>query len=59
MMNLVEKVNLGFCEICDNYTPRVYVDEFAQECCELCYEAYGECNQPKCQQLELELDQKG
>jgi hypothetical protein len=42
MMNLVVKV--GFCEICDNATPRIFVEEFAQECCELCYEAYGECN---------------
>jgi hypothetical protein len=44
MMNLVVNVNVDFCEICDNYTPRVWVDEFAQECCELCYNAYGECN---------------
>jgi hypothetical protein len=45
MMNLVEKmVNVEFCEICDNYTPRLWVDEFAQECCELCYNSYGECN---------------
>lgn len=43
MMNLVVKV--GFCEICDNATPRIFVEEFAQECCELCFEAYGECNQ--------------
>ena len=48
MMNLV-KENVGFdfgmCEICDNYTPRLYVEEFEQECCEYCYNAYGECNQ--------------
>ena len=46
MMNLL-KVNVGnvaMCEICDNYTPRVYVEEFEQECCEYCYEAYGDCN---------------
>lgn len=47
MMNLV-KENVGFdfgmCEICDNYTPRIYVEEFEQECCEICYDAYGECN---------------
>ena len=56
MMNLV--LDVAFCEICDNHTPRVYVEEFAQECCELCYDAYGECNQhkPKCQQLALELE---
>ena len=44
MMNLV--LDVAFCQICDNYTPRVYVEEFAQECCEICYDAYGECNQP-------------
>jgi len=44
MMNLVKMVNVEFCEICDNYTPRLWVDEFAQECCELCYNSYGECN---------------
>ena len=27
--------NVGFCEICDNDTPRVYVEEFEQECCEI------------------------
>ena len=45
MMNLLNnKTGIAFCEICDNYTPRLWVDEFAQECCELCYNAYGECN---------------
>ena len=47
MMNLL-KINVAdvaMCEICDNYTPRVYVEEFQQECCEYCFEAYGECNQ--------------
>jgi hypothetical protein len=45
MMNLLNnKIDVAFCEICDNYTPRLWVDEFAQECCELCYNAYGECN---------------
>lgn len=43
-MNLFEMLNVGFCEICDNSTPRVYVEEFEQECCKLCYDAYGECN---------------
>lgn len=42
MMNLV--LDVAMCEICDNYTPRVYVEDFGQECCEICYEAYGECN---------------
>jgi hypothetical protein len=44
MMNLLNETGIAFCEICDNYTPRVYVEEFAQECCEYCFEAYGECN---------------
>ena len=44
MISLKGKVNVGLCEICDNYTPRIYVEEFAQECCEYCYNAYGECN---------------
>ncbi len=39
------KVNVGMCEVCDNYTPRLYVEEFEQDCCELCYLAYGDCNQ--------------
>ena len=43
-MNLLEK-NVGLCEICDNFTPRLWVEEFNQECCELCFNAYGECNQ--------------
>ena len=34
----------GFCEICDNHTPRLFVEEFGQECCEYCYNAYGDCN---------------
>jgi hypothetical protein len=42
MMNLV--LDVAMCEICDNYTPRVYVEDFKQECCEICFEAYGECN---------------
>ena len=35
---------MKFCEICDNDTPRVFVEEFGQECCETCYNAYGVCN---------------
>lgn len=38
------KEKFGFCEVCDNDTPRLYVEEFEQECCELCYVAYGDCN---------------
>lgn len=44
MMNVNVMPQVGFCEICDNYTPRVWVDEFEQTCCEICYDAYGECN---------------
>lgn len=36
--------DFGMCAICDNHTPRVYVEDFGQECCLICYEAYGECN---------------
>lgn len=48
-MKVIEKVvvlkgEFGFCEICDNHTQRVWVDEFAQTCCEICFDAYGECN---------------
>jgi len=35
---------VGFCEICSNGTPQVFVEEFGQECCEICHIAYGECN---------------
>ena len=41
MLNLLK---FAKCEICDQHTPRVYVDEFEQECCQFCYDAYGECN---------------
>ena len=44
MMNLLNNTGVAMCEICDNYTPRVYVEDFQQECCEYCFEAYGECN---------------
>jgi hypothetical protein len=45
MMNLLNNnTDVAFCEICDNYTPRVYVEDFQQECCEYCFLAYGECN---------------
>jgi len=41
MFNLLE---FAKCEICDQHTPRVYVAEFEQTCCQFCYDAYGECN---------------
>ena len=44
MNSLKGKVNVALCEVCDNYTPRLYVEEFAQECCEYCYNAYGDCH---------------
>lgn len=37
-------MDTAFCAICDNYTPRTFVAEFDEECCRICYEAYGECN---------------
>ena len=41
--------DFGFCEICDNHTPRVlviplaYLDD-AETGCQYCWEAYGELN---------------
>lgn len=32
----------GFCPICDNHTPRVWVD--GDTGCQYCWEAYGELN---------------
>lgn len=36
--------SVKFCDICDNSTPQVWVEDFGQSCCQLCFEAYGECN---------------
>lgn len=52
---VVLKGEFGFCEICDNHTQRVLVD--TEIGCEICWEAYGEINQPKCLKHRLELDQ--
>jgi hypothetical protein len=40
MMKL-ELVNVEFCEVCDNYTPNVHIEEAGEYGCELCYNAYG------------------
>jgi hypothetical protein len=32
---------MKFCELCDNYTPSVYVDEAKEYGCENCYNSYG------------------
>jgi hypothetical protein len=42
-MNLLQIGNdFGFCEICDNHTPRVTV--YGENACQYCWEAYGEIN---------------
>lgn len=56
-MNKLE-VNVAMCEVCDNYTPRLYVEEFEQECCELCYNAYGDCNQLSQVCASIQIDKK-
>jgi hypothetical protein len=52
-MNSLVKVNVEIlagefapCEICDNYTPRVVVEEngYQEIGCQYCWEAYGEIN---------------
>jgi hypothetical protein len=49
-MNTVSVTKLegvfGFCEICSNPTPRVRVieDEYSEDGCQYCFEAYGEIN---------------
>lgn len=59
MNSLKGKVNVALCEVCDNFTPRLYVEEFEQECCEYCYEAYGDCNQQlSVAQHTIELQRK-
>ena len=39
--------DFAMCEICDNYTPQVYVESEQDSGCEYCWEAYGELNQPQ------------
>jgi hypothetical protein len=41
MMKLEKMVNVEFCEVCDNYTPNVHIEEAGEYGCELCYNAYG------------------
>jgi hypothetical protein len=36
--------DFAMCEICDNYTPQVFVVEEKESGCEYCFEAYGEIN---------------
>lgn len=36
------KGEFALCEICDNHTPRVWVD--GEVACQYCWEAYGELN---------------
>ena len=41
MMKLEKMTNVEFCEICDNYTPSVHIEEAGEYGCQNCYEAYG------------------
>ena len=50
MKKVNELVNVEFCEICDNYTPEIWIDEAGENGCQYCFEAYG---------LELMEFQKG
>ena len=37
--------DFAMCEICDNYTPQVFVESELESGCQYCWEAYGELNQ--------------
>ena len=37
--------DFAMCEICDNYTPQVFVESEQDSGCQYCFEAYGELNQ--------------
>jgi len=39
MTKVFERIEI--CEICDNGTPFVWVDEAGEFVCQICYEAYG------------------
>ena len=39
MNKITERI--AICEICDNYTTQVWVDEAGEFGCQICYEAYG------------------
>ena len=47
-MKNVERIEI--CEICDNATPQIFIDEAGEFGCQICFEAYG---------LELMEFQKG
>lgn len=38
--------DFAMCEICDNYTPQVFVQSEMDSGCQYCWDAYGELNQP-------------
>jgi hypothetical protein len=38
-MKKVEK--LALCEICDNATPQMFIEEAGEFGCQICFEAYG------------------
>ena len=37
--------DFAMCELCDNYTPQIFVEEEQEYGCEICWEAYGEIHQ--------------
>ena len=41
MKKVNELVNVEFCEICDNYTPEIWIDEAGENGCQICFDAYG------------------
>jgi protein-arginine kinase activator protein McsA len=38
-MKVIERI--AICEICDNATPQVWIEEAGEFGCQNCYEAYG------------------
>jgi hypothetical protein len=37
----IQQERLAICQLCDNYTTQVWVDEANEFGCEICYNAYG------------------
>ena len=37
----IQEQRLAICEICDNYTTQVWVEEAKEFGCEICFDAYG------------------
>lgn len=58
MLEVVKTQFIGFdtaiCEVCDNYTPHVFIDEAGEDGCLICWEAYGEIHQAVIKMLQLD-----